>query len=49
MLLNELWLERGVRNEIVIKGVVTLDVGMAAEARYFWYLCLVLDFCFGVT
>lgn len=45
MLLNELWLERGVRNEIVIKGVIILDVGMAAEAGtviYVWCWVFVL-------
>ena len=47
-------LERGVWNEIGIKGVDVLakrflGVSQAAEAKSFWYLCLVDDFRFWIT
>lgn len=40
------WLERRVRNEIVIKGVVLFDnevlvCNQGSKAKDFWYLCLV--------
>lgn len=40
------WLERRVRNEVIIKGVVlfdneVLERNQGSKAKDFWYLCLV--------